>query len=134
MGFKTRMKTLRILLIVSGLLLLFSPVSVYAFQTYSGINCTNAASSTLCSYTSHKTAKNVLSGPDSILAKATNLIAYIGGIAAAILIIVGSIKFVVSGGNAEDVESAKRTIMYSLIGVVIIVIAKLIVNYVVARG
>jgi len=105
---------------------------------FSGVNCTDASSSALCqqvnSQSSQKQPTNVIYGSGGIINVATNLIALIAGMAAIIIIIIGGIKYTTSGGNAEKIQAAKKTITYAVIGLVIIVIAKLIVSYVIANA
>ncbi len=54
----------------------------------------------------------------------------LGGIAV-IMIVVGGIKFAVSGGDSAGVSSAKSTIMYAVIGLIVAVAGGLIVTTVV---
>ncbi len=61
----------------------------------------------------------------------TNILIFVIGAVAVIMIVVGAFKFVTSGGSAEQVKSAKNTILYSVIGLVIAVFAYAIVRYVV---
>ena len=59
-------------------------------------------------------------------------IVYILGFSAAIatvFLIFGGIKYVVSQGNSESIEGAKHTIMYSIIGLVVIALSYVIVKY-----
>jgi hypothetical protein len=50
----------------------------------------------------------------------------LGGIAV-IMIVVGGIKFVISNGDASAVASAKKTILYSVVGLVVALLASGIV-------
>ncbi len=52
------------------------------------------------------------------------------GIAAVIMLIVGGFKYVFSQGNKETTASAKDTILYAIIGIVVAVLAFAIVNFV----
>jgi hypothetical protein len=120
------------LLLLAALLIgpMLWPLNAYAFNSYSGVNCNSANSSALCTQSS-KSSGNVIYGSNSLLVKATNFIALIAGIAATILIVIGGIQYVTSGGSPESAGNAKRTIIYSLIGIAVIVLAKFIVQYVV---
>ena len=57
------------------------------------------------------------------------LIFFIGAISV-IVIIIGGLRYVVSGGNAASVQGAKNTILYAIIGLVVAISAFAIVNYV----
>lgn len=63
--------------------------------------------------------------------KVINTLLYILGAIAVLIIIVGGILYVVSGGDAANVKKAKDTIMYAVIGLVVALLAYAIVNYVV---
>jgi hypothetical protein len=55
------------------------------------------------------------------------------GIVATIMIIIGGIRYVTSNGDASQVKSAKDTILYSVIGLIVALMAYAIVNFVTAR-
>ena len=46
------------------------------------------------------------------------------------MLIIGGIKYVVSGGDAKKVTDAKNTVLYAIIGLVIAVFSYAIVNFV----
>lgn len=60
------------------------------------------------------------------------LLFVLGGIAV-IMIVIGGIKYATSNGNAADIKSAKDTIMYSVVGLVVAMMAYAIVNFVIDR-
>ena len=53
------------------------------------------------------------------------------GSIAVLMVIIGGIKYTVSGGDSAGVQSAKNTILYALIGVIIAVLSFAIVNTVI---
>jgi len=55
------------------------------------------------------------------------------GIVSVIMIIVGGIRYTTSNGDASKVTAAKNTILYSVIGLVVALLAYVIVNFVVAQ-
>ena len=59
-----------------------------------------------------------------------NIILWVVGVAAVIVIVVAGLKYVTSSGNPSAVSSAKTTILYAVIGLVIAVTAYAIVNFV----
>lgn len=67
---------------------------------------------------------------DSAIASAINIISFIIGVIAVIMIIIGGLKYITSAGDSQKVESAKNTIIYAVIGLVIVVLAQVIVRYV----
>lgn len=72
-----------------------------------------------------------LFGNTGIFKQVTNTILYIVGIIAVIMLIIGGIKYVVSGGDAKKVTDAKNTVLYAIIGLVIAFLAFAIVNFVI---
>lgn len=78
-------------------------------------------------------AQGSLSGaldvPTIIKDVVNTLIFFIGAISV-IVIIIGGLRYVVSGGNAASVQGAKNTILYAVVGLVVAISAFAIVNYV----
>jgi hypothetical protein len=124
---------IKIIITLLTMVFIFSPATAFAFNPYGGVSCQGASSSTICAQ-STQPAGNPIYGSGSLIGKVTLFIAYLGGIAAVILIIVGGIQFTTAGGNPERVSSAKRTIIYSVTGLVIIALAELIVQIVISNG
>lgn len=60
-----------------------------------------------------------------------NIMFFIIGVMAVIMIIWGGIRYVLSAGNSAALTSAKNTIVYSIIGLVIAILAYAIVNFVI---
>lgn len=73
-----------------------------------------------------------LFGDSGVFRQITNTILYIVGIIAVIMLIVGGIKYVVSGGDAKKVTDAKNTVLYAIIGLVITLLSFAIVNFVIS--
>ncbi len=62
-----------------------------------------------------------------------NLFSAIVGIISVVMIIIGGIKYITSGGDSGNVTSAKNTIMYAVIGLVVVALAQIIVKFVLGR-
>lgn len=71
-----------------------------------------------------------LFGENGVFKRITNTILYIVGIIAVIMLIIGGIRYVTSGGDAKKVTDAKNTVLYAIIGLIISVLAYAIVNFV----
>jgi len=71
-----------------------------------------------------------ITGVDSLVTKAINILLYVVGAVSVIMIIVGGFKYVTSGGDSAGVTSAKNTILYAVIGLIVAVLAWAIVNFV----
>ena len=72
-----------------------------------------------------------LFGETGVFKQITNTIIYIVGIIAVIMLIIGGIKYVISGGDAKKVTDAKNTVLYAIIGLVICFFSYAIVNFVI---
>ncbi len=62
-----------------------------------------------------------------------NVVLYVVGILAVVMVIIGGVKYTTSGGDQAAVTSAKNTILYGIIGLVIAILAYAIVNFVVRK-
>jgi cytochrome bd-type quinol oxidase subunit 2 len=67
---------------------------------------------------------------NELLRKIVNVISAIVGVVAVIMIVVGGFKYITSGGDSNNVSGAKNTIIYAIIGLVIVALAQLIVHFV----
>ncbi len=72
-----------------------------------------------------------LFGDAGVFKQITNVVLYIVGVIAVIMLIIGGIKYVVSGGDAKKVTDAKNTVLYAIIGLIIAFLAFAIVNFVI---
>lgn len=52
------------------------------------------------------------------------------GLLAVIFIIVGGVKYILSGGDSSGIKSAKETITYAIVGLIVTLVAFGIVNYI----
>lgn len=60
----------------------------------------------------------------------TNVLLFVLGAIAVIMIIIGGIRYTTSNGEASHIKSAKDTILYSVIGLIVAILAYAIVNFV----
>jgi energy-converting hydrogenase Eha subunit E len=70
-----------------------------------------------------------LFGAGGILTDVTNILLFVAGALAVIMIIVGGLRYVVSGGNSSSVTSAKNTVLYAIVGLIIAFLAFAAVNF-----
>jgi cytochrome bd-type quinol oxidase subunit 2 len=59
-----------------------------------------------------------------------NVITVFAGAIAVIMIIVGGLRYITSGGNSEGTKSARNTILYAVVGLIIVALAQIIVHFV----
>ena len=68
-----------------------------------------------------------------IIKNVINTILVVLGMVAVIMIILGGIRYTTSNGDAGAIKSAKDTILYAVVGLVVAIFAFAIVNFVVGR-
>lgn len=74
-----------------------------------------------------------LFGSGSIFETVVNVLLFIVGAIAVIMLIYGGFKYVISGGDAGAVTSAKNTILYAVVGIIVALLAYAIINFVVGK-
>lgn len=55
----------------------------------------------------------------------------VAGIVAVIAIIIGGVRYTVSNGDSSGVQAAKNTILYSVVGLVVVIAAAAITDFVI---
>jgi hypothetical protein len=63
-----------------------------------------------------------------------NVLSIIGAVAAVIVLILGGLKYITSNGESSSIASAKTTIIYAIVGLVVIALAQAVVRFVLARS
>lgn len=85
-----------------------------------GINCSKSESQ-----------QGTLTGTTGAFTIVTNVLLFIIGAVSVIMLIIGGIRYTVSGGDSGAVTSAKNTILYAIVGIVVALLAYALVNFVV---
>lgn len=75
---------------------------------------------------------STLFGQGSIFTTVVNVLLFIIGALSVVMLIWGGIRYTTSAGNSSAVTSAKNTIMYAVIGLIVAFLAFAIVNWVLA--
>lgn len=70
---------------------------------------------------------------NNLIRTIVNLLSAIVGIVAVIMIIVGGLRYITSGGNDTSVTSAKNTILYAIIGLIIVALAQVLVRFTLSK-
>jgi hypothetical protein len=74
-----------------------------------------------------------LFGPGGVFITVTNILLFVIGAIAVVMLIIGGIRYVVSSGDQNAVTSAKNTILYAIIGIVVAFLAYAAVNFVTSQ-
>lgn len=91
-----------------------------------------AASSSTCKDRARSTS-NPLLGTDGIITKVIEILTIIIAVASVIMIMIGGFKYITSTGDSAKVNSAKDTILYAIIGLVVVVVARFVVSFVLRK-
>lgn len=70
---------------------------------------------------------------NTIITTVINIFSLVVGVVSVIMIIIGGLKYITSGGEAGNVSGAKNTILYAIIGLVIVALSQVIVRFVLQR-
>lgn len=70
----------------------------------------------------------------SIIQTAIRILSIVVGVAAVIMIVVAGFKYIASGGDSSKIASAKNTLVYALVGLVVAVLAQVIVRFVLTQA
>jgi hypothetical protein len=109
-----------------------SPLPAFAaIDPYGGINCGRAGDSAVCQTKGN--SADPIAGPNGVLIKATNVIAFVAGAAAIFFIIFAGIKYITAQGDPSQISNAKTAIIYAFAGLVIIVLARQIISFVLSK-
>lgn len=105
-----------------GAVLFIAPVSVEAFNgaVQSGVNAARGTD-----------VPSTLLGDGGALTTIVNALLFIIGFLSVIMLIFGGLRYIISGGNAAAVTTAKNTILYAIVGLIIAIFAYAIVNFVI---
>lgn len=121
-------------LVVFSVIIVSLPSKAVAFNPFGGTVCNQTDSagnkSAVCATDG---TKDPISGKDGVITKIADIFALITGIAAIVMIIIGGFEYVRSGGESSKISKAKNTILFAIIGLVVVVVARSIVVLVVSK-
>lgn len=72
-----------------------------------------------------------LFGNTGVFSQISSVLLFIVGAVAVIMIVIGGLRYVVSGGDSSQVQAAKNTILYALVGIIVAILAYAAVNFVI---
>lgn len=71
---------------------------------------------------------------NQMVSEVINFFSIIIGIVAVLMIIVGGFRYIISGGDSANVSTAKNTILYAIIGLIVVVFAQYIVKFILSKA
>lgn len=141
------MKTLKLILasVLAGAFLLGTPVSVAAAQSNlitdpicqtkpdlpgcagsSNAQCESAIDKAACVANASK-----LEEKNGYLTLLLDSFIFAGAVVAVIFLLIGGIRYITSTGDPARITSAKNTIQYAIIGLIVAILARALVGYVI---
>ena len=69
----------------------------------------------------------------SLAKKIINVFSIVVGAVSVIMIIIGGFRYIISGGDSNAVTGGKNTILYAIVGLVIVLFAQVIVRFVITN-
>ncbi len=70
---------------------------------------------------------------DKLITNVINILSWIVGVIAVIMIIISGFTYVTSGGDSGKINTAKTTLIYAVVGIVIVAFAQAIVQFVLTK-
>lgn len=110
-------------MVIGSMIYLSNPVNAIVLSD----NCPTGGSSSVCASASPKDDLG------AIIKQITNVMFFIIGAIAVVMIIYSGIRYTTSAGNPAGVTAAKNSLIYSIVGLVVAILAYAIVNFVVTR-
>ena len=72
-----------------------------------------------------------LFGATGIFTTLTNVMLFGVGAISVIMVVIGGLRYVISGGSSTNITAAKNTILYAVIGLIISILAYALINFVI---
>lgn len=125
------LKTIKLFVLTLTAVCAFS-VPVLAVDV-TGEACQGIADTAACKDSQAGKTSNPLYGPDGALTKVISVLSTVLAIIAVIVLIIAGIKYSLSGGDGAKVTTARNTIIYAAVGIVVAGVAQALVNLVLKR-
>ena len=133
-------KVRNVLIAAASMAVLLAPAQAFALANGNGAS--NDINNGLCAGTDlnasqtggctvDQTAAN--NKINKILTTIINLFSLVVGVVSVIMIVIGGLKYITSGGEAGNISGAKNTIIYAIVGLVIVALAQFIVHFVLGK-
>lgn len=99
----------------------------YAVDPFKDVCAQGGGDSAVC--TSRKTTDPV----SEAIGNVTSILALVAGIISVIYVVVGGFKYITSNGDSSAIATAKSTIIYALVGLVVALMARPLINFVLGK-
>jgi hypothetical protein len=105
------------------------PAAHTSAQVFSVCNQGGASGSAVC----HAPTANNISGPNGIIIKVSNIFAWVGGVGAVFVILIGALMYITAAGDSGKANSGRSAVIYATVGLVVIVLGRVIIGFVVTK-
>ena len=123
--------TLLLALVVPSVALAAEPAQGVRTDIFQVCQTVKASDSTVCK--DRGDSSNPLTGKDGLIIKIAHIVGVIAGAAAVIIIIISGLRYILSNGDTKQATDSRNSLLYALIGLVIIVLAESIISFVINR-
>lgn len=112
-----------------------APIALPAMVSAAGSPQQSACEAVGGTFSGGKCSSSPSNGVDvnKIIGVALNLLSVVAGIAAVIMIIISGLRYITSGGDPQGVSGAKNTLIYAIVGLVIVAMSQFIVLFIVNK-
>ena len=119
--------------LLAALAVPLAPATALAYDPLGGV-CSSgqAQQSSLCQGRGDS-SQDPLTGTKGLIRGIANILAFVTGLGAVIIVIVAGLRYITANGDANQAKKARDAIIAALIGIVIIVLADSIVGFVISR-
>lgn len=112
-------------------MLLITPLSIITFGSLPVRAESSATKNVRSGYTaSGGTSQDKLTGSGGPIETVINTMLFIAGILSVIMIIWSGIRYVTAHGDKNQVESAKSTLIYAIVGLILSIVAYAVVQWI----
>ena len=94
-------------------------------------SCSTDKAKKFSSVCQSRTNDDPLTGADGLIVNIAEIVSFVAGAAAIIMLIYAGIQYITSGGDPGNAKNARNTLLYALIGVAIVILARILVIYLV---
>jgi hypothetical protein len=74
-----------------------------------------------------------VAGKDGIILRVARIISAVAGVAAVVMVIYSGAQLIMSGGDSQKVATARKTLIYALVGSVLLIFAQPIITFILNR-
>jgi hypothetical protein len=118
-----------------------APLPAAAFSPFSAACTSNTNSSTVCKTENDNDPNSItVSGPQQLMLKITNVVAFMAGAIAVVMIMAAAIRFITAGSDVStgsrtdtDVEDARRSIANAMLGLAAIALARFLIQFAIQK-